>query len=291
MVITSLRGGLGNQLFQVAAGIRLAAVHGTVLKLDLSPLEDETFFTPRSYELAPFWIDVAEASAAEVEALAGSRRKRLLAWLPGRARSQADTAANERHFHFDSDVLCLDDDVCLRGYWQSERYFADAATLVRKALRFKEPATARNAELAAEIAGPSAVSLHVRRGDYVSNPSAREIHGLCTLDYYQRAVAILCEQVVDPFFYIFSDEPDWVRANLRVDAPFAIIDHNGTDACHEDMRLMSLCAHHIIANSSFSWWGAWLGANSEKIVIAPERWFAVSDRDTRDVVPEAWTRT
>jgi hypothetical protein len=290
MVITSLRGGLGNQLFQVSAGIRLAAVHGTELKLDLSRLEDETLFTPRSYELAPFSIDAEEASAAEVEALAGSQRKRLLAWLPGRARSQANTAANERHFHFDSDVLSLDDDVCLRGYWQSERYFADAATLVRKAFRFKEPAVARNAELAAEIVERSAVSLHVRRGDYVSNPAALAIHGLCTLDYYQRAVASICEQVANASFYVFSDEPDWVRANLHIDAPLTIIDHNGPDACHEDMRLMSLCAHHIIANSSFSWWGAWLGANSEKIVIAPERWFSVGDRDTRDVVPEAWIR-
>lgn len=289
MIVTRLRGGLGNQMFQYAAGLRLACARGTRLLLDTSPLCDPGCHTPRSYALGPFRLSAGRASPEELAAFGRSRRS-LASRLARRLGRRPDAAAVERHFHFDEEVLALPDGVCLRGYWQSERYFADAADRVRRELRLERPPTGRNAELAAEIAACNAVSLHVRRGDYVSDPVANAMHGVCSLDYYRRATELVVGRVPDATFFVFSDDPGWTRDHLQLPGKATVVDHNGPAAGHEDLRLMSLCAHHIIANSSFSWWGAWLDPRPDKIVVAPERWFADGARDTADLCPAAWVK-
>ena len=196
----------------------------------------------------------------------------------------------ERHFHFDPEVASLPDGVCLEGYWQSERYFAQVADRVRHDLTLEKPPAGRDAELLAEIAAGNAVSLHVRRGDYVTDPAASATHGVCPLDYYRRAIAFIAERVADPVFFLFSDDPEWTRANLDLGGAATLVDHNGPDRGHEDLRLMSHCDHHIIANSSFSWWGAWLDPRPQKMVVAPRQWFRDASKDTSDLIPESWVQ-
>ncbi len=139
--------------------------------------------------------------------------------------------------------------------------------------------------MAAQIGKVNAVSLHVRRGDYL----ALAAHNVCTEDYYQAAL----QKVVDlsgetPQVFIFSDEPDWARSNLSLPCERTIVDFNGPETDYEDLRLMSLCKHNIIANSSFSWWGAWLNANPDKIVTAPETWFGNRKLNNPDILPQKW---
>jgi hypothetical protein len=289
MIVTRICGGLGNQMFQYAAGRRLALLRGTGLLLDLSSLDDPRVPTPRRYELGAYPIRATIASAAELEAVA-ARRDSLAARIARRACGSRRGAATERHFHFDPEVLELPDGSCLEGYWQSERYFADVADDVRRELTLERPAAGRNALLLERIDACNAVSVHVRRGDYVTVPQTNAIHGVCPLDYYREAARYVAERVADPVFFVFSDDPHWVRDHLRLDGETVLADHNRPDAAPEDMRLMSRCAHHVIANSTFSWWGAWLDPRPDKIVVAPRRWFQEGKLDTSDLVPASWIR-
>jgi hypothetical protein len=144
------------------------------------------------------------------------------------------------------------------------------------------------AELLEEIRSRCAVAVHVRRGDYVRNARTNEFHGLCTPEYYQAAAKYVVDRIDEPTFLVFSDEPEWVQANLKLGRPTIYVTHDGNCAPHHDMWLMSQCSHHIIANSSFSWWGAWLCRNEKKMVVAPKRWFRDPKVNTSDLIPECW---
>jgi hypothetical protein len=144
-----------------------------------------------------------------------------------------------------------------------------------------------NADLVEQISKVNAVSLHVRRGDYVQNAKTNANHGVCSLDYYRAAIQNILERVEAPSFFIFSDDIPWVKEHLVLDIPCRYVDHNQGVESYNDMRLMSLCRHHIIANSSFSWWGAWLNPDPQKIVIAPQKWFA-NDNIVDDLFPPEW---
>jgi hypothetical protein len=128
----------------------------------------------------------------------------------------------------------------------------------------------------------------VRRGDYVQNPVTNARHGLCPLEYYHTAVRTLAAQVPDPQFFVFSDDPDWTQQNLKLPYPTTYVTCNGLERDYEDLRLMSHCRHHIIANSSFSWWGAWLSTFPAKTVLAPSTWFREPPQASRDRVPAGW---
>lgn len=294
MIVTKLYGGLGNQMFQYAAGLRLALSRGVQLVLDVSALDDQTDEVRRGYELSPYRISAGVLDPPpSTEAGPRSVAARLLSRLRQRKPPEpaiAPAPETESTFHFDPAVLELPDGACLSGYWQSERYFADVADRVRSDLSVRKAPTGRNAELAAQIGSCAAISLHVRRGDYVSDPVRNAMHGVCDLDYYRRAVKQIGKQVDEPVFFLFSDDPAWVGENLEIDAPKVLVDHNGSDASYEDLRLMSACAHHVLANSSFSWWGAWLNPKLDKIVISPSQWFQDPSIDTRDLIPTGWVK-
>ena len=140
------------------------------------------------------------------------------------------------------------------------------------------------------IEGTEAVSMHIRRSDYVSGPYVHNRFYLCPLSYYYAAIEILRKSLSYPDFFVFSDDIQWVKENLRLEYPTRYVDHNGPERDYEDLRLMSLCKHHVIANSTFSWWGAWLSTNPEKIVIAPQHWFKDAKRCTKDLIPGTWIR-
>jgi hypothetical protein len=291
MIVVYLQGGIGNQLFQYAAGRRLAHTLGVPLKLDLSRLAGVApDATPRRYALAPFRIRAEIATPEESAALsapAPGLLRRLLSLVPPCSRQ---THVRERWFSFDRSILELPDGVILDGYWQSERYFADIAPLLREELVLSaEPSEGSRAALRL-IKGVNAVSIHVRRGDYVTDAKVAAKHGTCSDAYYREAVAAVVQRVENPRFFVFSDDPAWVRASFSIPYPTTVVDENGPDRPYEDLMLMSACRHHIIANSSFSWWGAWLGTGSDRIVVAPERWFREPGIDTRDLIPESWLK-
>jgi hypothetical protein len=197
----------------------------------------------------------------------------------------------EKGLEFDPAMLSIGAGTYLDGYWQCERYFKDLAERIREDFKILTAPNEANAMMLQQILETEAVSVHIRRGDYVSNPETNAVHGTCDLDYYVRAAELMKSRVGRPLrFFVFSDEPAWVRANLDLGAEMTFIEHNGPNADYEDMRLMSACKHHIIANSSFSWWGAWLNPSPNKLVVAPKRWFRTNNLSDRDLVPTDWIR-
>jgi hypothetical protein len=280
-------GGLGNQMFQYSAGRRLAYANGVELKLDTFSFKECNL---RTYSLGIFNVQENLATREEVEALTVGKRslvERFSTKILGRKHSSLPSHVREKQFA--PEILNLPDNVYLDGYWQSEKYFTDIEDIIRKEFTVKTDQERKNRKLAELIASCDSVSLHIRRGDYVSTPEIRKVHGTCSLDYYFRCVDQLSKTVKNPHFFIFSDDHDWASDNLKLPHPTTLVDHNGMKA-YEDLRLMSQCRHHIIANSSFSWWGAWLNKNQDKIVIAPQSWFNDSSRDTKDLIPDSWVR-
>jgi hypothetical protein len=291
MIIANLIGGLGNQMFQYATGRAVAHRHGVPLLLDASGF---AHYDLRRYELGELAI---QARLATDEELAKAGVKSAEPTLLNRVKKSLglDRPANqlkEASFTYDARIEQATPPVYLDGYWQSERYFANIADLLRQEFMLKEPADAANAAIAARIAeaGAGAVSLHIRRGDYVSNAQTSQYHGVCSLDYYRAAVEHVSTRVAAPHFFVFSDDHAWVSENFKMSQPVTLVDVNGADRGVWDMALMKACRHHIIANSSFSWWGAWLNPHADKVVVAPERWFSGASHDTTDLVPASWTR-
>jgi len=289
MIISHIIGGLGNQMFQYALGRSRSLELGTPLRLHVSDFAD--YGLHQGFQLGNVFDCVFQfASEKEVRSFLGWRGYCLWRKILRRGSAAGLRGARfvvEPHFDYWPGILETPTDCYLAGYWQSEKYFRNNEKVIRSDFTFKVPLIGPNIEAASRIANSNAVSLHVRRGDYAANPRTLAVHGLCSLDYYRSAVDFVARHVESPEFFIFSDDIAWVREHLDITRACHYIDHNrGTDS-HNDMRLMSLCRHHIIANSSFSWWGAWLNPRPDKIVIAPRRWFA-GGQAVRDLIPESW---
>jgi len=267
MIVVRLRGGLGNQCFQYAVGRHLAEIHHAEFKIDSSGYEN---YKIHEYGLTPFNIAAKHATADDI---AGLRR------------------VKEKHFHFDPEVLLLPDGIYFECYCQSEKYFTGISSIIRQDLTVKSELSGKNKEIADLILSCMAVSVHIRRADYVTNTYSEQLFAPCSLDYYVYAVEHIAAVTVNPHFFVFTDDKEWARENFKLPYPVTLVDHNGPDKNYEDLRLMSLCKHNIIANSTFSWWGAWLNKNPGKIVFAPKKWFTdKAYSDPKDIIPEAWLR-
>ena len=289
MIIVGLKGGLGNQLFQYAAGRRLAHIHNTIVKLDTTAYY---YGGPRQFELNHFNIKENIAVTAEINQLTSvknNKLQRLIHDLLHNHPNLAPTHIRYNKTNFNPRILTLPDNVYLEGYWTSERYFKDIENIIRKEFTFKNPPSEQIQQIIEQISAVNSVSLHIRRGDYVLDPKTNQTHGICGLDYYYRCIEQISLKIKYPHFFIFSDNMDWCRNNLKIKYhPVNYVDHNQPDKACEDLRLMSLCKHHIIANSTFSWWGAWLAADKDKIVFTPEKWFARDDINTDEMFPKDW---
>lgn len=274
MTIARLQGGLGNQMFEYAFGRATALKNSTGLALDLSQYNEDPL---RRYTLDAFHIDARIATPREVAAfIGGNRFTRKLRDLFGSSR-----IIREPHFAFYPRALQAKSPCYLDGYWQSEKYFADIAPTLRREFILKERLSDEAEKIAAEIRQGTSISVHVRRGDYADSQFA-----LLGAKYYTRAIAKIRETVQHPKYFVFSDDIEWIRKNLAIPDAVFVSDHGISDA--EELMLMSRCVHHIIANSSFSWWGAWLDPRPEKIVIAPKKWFVLDVHDTKDLLPPGW---
>lgn len=289
MIVIRLMGGLGNQMFQYALGRRLALERGTALKLDLGALTQDK---DRAYRLQHLAIDAGIANAAEIlqakggAGLAGKLTRRLDALKPWYRRHWVV----ERDPRWEPGIVSGITPVYLEGYWQREEYFATIAPSLRKELQLRDVPSHASQRVAAHMNSVNAVSLHVRRGDYVTNPATQALYGVLPAQYYQAAALLMGERVERPHFFAFSDQPAWVAENLHLDYPMTCVTHNGAERDYEDLWLMTHCKHHIVANSSFSWWGAWLSRHPGACVVAPAPWYQAPSWRAVDPAPRDWIR-
>lgn len=291
MVVVRLQGGLGNQMFQYAAGRAVAHRLDAPLFLDVSSYPD---IRGREYLLGAYPIRAEIATEKHIASFPPAScclAARL--WRAGmerfRRRQDAMTFC-EPHYHYASAIESLSGDVYLDGYWQSWRYFESVSDEVAEELTLASTPPEGVRQLAEEVRRAESVSVHVRRGDYVDDATLDGLYNVLTPEWYKKAAGLACEGLSSPRFYVFSDNPDWARENLDLGAPMTVVDHTEGNA-REDMRLMQMCRRHIIANSSFSWWGAWLDRRGG-MVVAPKTWFGPGrrHRKTEDLYPLGWRR-
>ena len=283
-----LKGGLGNQLFQYALGRHLSIIRNTPLQLDTSSYKTDTL---REYRLDSFQINVRHSDKLPFFSTEG-RARHLNSIIQGIRGIfyKSYQIIKEKNFSFDATILDCSEDAYLDGFWQSEKYFSSIAQTIRKDLRLNNSIQGPLQEIAEQIQTTNSISIHVRRGDYVLNPTTTAYHGVCGIEWYESAVKLIKDKVNQPTFFIFSDDYAWAKENLQFQSPAVFITPSPEGQECNDMHVMSLCKHNIIANSSFSWWGAWLNANPEKIVIAPKNWFIAGPKNTQDLIPDSWFR-
>ena len=289
MIITQLSGGLGNQLFQYAMGRVLAIENNTSLKIDLSFFEDYEW---HEYSLNPLSIHKNIATKAEVESLKGFDRLFLNKIKRKLFKRNFPTVIKEVNLGYNLAYLQIKSPAYLIGYWQSEKYFFKYSDVIKKELKVATPPSMKNKYLLDDINSQESVSLHVRRGNYVQLSDVNKIHGTCTIEYYSQAIKSIITAYPNAFFYIFSDDIPWVKENLKIQHKHMFVDINDSSTDYEDFRLMYSCKHNITANSTFSWWSAWLNENPNKIVIAPRNWFADLhfNQYSDSIVPASWIR-
>ena len=289
MIIVQLNGGFGNQLFQYAAGLCLAHNHKVEVKVDTTLLHqpDPVTGTKRKIEIFQLSNPPQEATVAELrDFLNQSVAKKLLEKsLPFYKRKVYKEKSNT----FDDNFFKAGSHILLKGNRQSEKYFKTHEQHVRDAMQISSSAVAAVKSYAAEMRNITSISVHIRRGDYLT-PVALEWLGLLPMAYYNTAIDTITSKIKGCKFFIFSDDIDWVKQNLEVthehEFVSGVISHNAI----EDLYLMTQCRHNIIANSTFSWWGAWLNANANKVVIAPAKWYNKPGLDTSDLLPNEWMR-
>ena len=278
MIIVRVTGGLGNQMFQYAMYKSLEK-KGKLVKLDSKSFY-ETKKEHNGYELErifdikpnkPTKEDLEKFDENNISTLFKIKRK-----LFGDKKFVYDT----KEYVFNKDVYKLKNSY-LNGYWQSIKYFEGIENDIKKDFRFKNQLDKNNLEILNEIENSNSISIHIRRGDYMS-PENYNMYGcIATPTYYKKAIKVIEEKVENPTFFVFSNDMDWVKKNIQINSRVFYI----------DMFLMSKCKHNIIANSSFSWWGAWLNENKNKIVIAPKKWINREDVDSDkiELFCEGWT--
>ncbi|MGI4022351.1 MAG: alpha-1,2-fucosyltransferase [Janthinobacterium lividum] len=283
MIITKLISGLGNQLFEYAIGRQLAISKNVPLKLDLSFFADQSL---RSYKLNHYNINAEIATSTDIEPFKKEinryqklhQETSLFAKIYRNAEPFVFPKFTKNYFKehiwwiLEPAVFKTPANVYVDGYWQHYKYFENMQPQIFEELTLKEPLNLKaNSLLLAVKNDKSSVAVHIRRGDYVTDSGANYLMGIVPVSYYLNAIAYLKQKLSGPSFYFFSDDLEWVKQNIKTDAPAFYVDGN-TD--YVDLDLMRHCSHQIIANSTFSWWGAFLNSNPDKIVIAPEKWSA-----------------
>lgn len=294
MIIIRISGGLGNQMFQYALGRSISKKNNTILKLDTNPLLNSIRLFSLSYFDTKGEIsneeDIASIGVPKIydKSFFGKAKRKIFRIVEQSKPVYKKKFILEPQFAFCSDILKTKNNCYLSGDWQSEKYFEDIKDIIKKDFTLKNKISETTNDFIGKIEHTASISIHIRRGDYVKNSKTNSFHGTCPITYYEQAIKIIEEKISNPEFFIFSDDIDWVKANLKIKYPITYVSGNNIPD-YEELILMSHCKHNIIANSTFSWWGAWLNSNPNKIVIAPEKWFN-SDTDTRDLIPEGWIK-
>lgn len=292
MVISQIIGGLGNQMFQYAAGKALAEFYGVEFKIDISGFKE---YKEHGYFLDKLAISAPVADENEIAPFfkykppSGRILKLALEKFDFLIPYGTKKIFFEPYFNFNRRFFKLPANIYLSGYFQSEKYFKNIEAVIRKEFVLKEKAGELYKELANSINNVNSVSIHFRRGDYVTNQSLNKVFGTPPLNYYYAAVEKIIKTTKDPHFYIFSNDLEWVKNNFKLTLPATYV-FSPFIKNYEELFLMSACKHNIVANSSFSWWGAWLNNHPDKIVVAPKQWLQWKKINTQDIVPLDWVR-
>jgi len=279
-------------MFQYASAYACAYRMKAVLQLATDMFDD--YRLHQGFELNDiFSISVPVCTANELKKVLGWRTMPSVRKLLSRYRQLSYLDGNavfEPHFEYWVDLdNFISNKSYIHGYWQSERYFKNQAGLIRKEFQFRNAPDQLNSVVLHEIQKAPSASIHVRRGDYL-NAKTATVHSLCSEEYYFKAIKLLQACIPGIRFFVFSDDVGWVKQVLVPHyKEMVVVDHNRKKNSFNDMLLMSKCEHHIIANSSFSWWGAWLNPNPDKIVIAPSKWFT-NNKNSADIIPKEWMR-
>lgn len=286
MFYIGLRGGLGNQLFQYAFALSASKQQGIPFAFDLHYYEHQPKKdTPREYLLHHFNIEAPIATATDT-----SRFHNTFATYARKIRRRF---VPQHDYVYNPKQLRVSHNQYLEGFWQSEKYFSSYASLLSTQITLKEPLTPSADAIAQAIQhhkeqGIITVLLHIRRGDYVTNPSASAFHGAQTTEYYAQALTHIESLISTPFhIYITTDDITWTKEHIHTSHPVTYIS-NPLIPDYQEFMLMSACDHFIISNSSFSWWPAWLGSHPKKIVIAPKSWVKDPSVPTPDIIPDSW---
>jgi len=295
MIIVTLTGGLGNQLFQYAVAKKLALKIGTTLKLFKNNISNET---GRSYKLSYYNINEVFATEQEVENLIGdyyssSLRAKLYKKIDQyRPKHKRKYFQEEEYYVYEPELMKINSTVLLEGFWQNYRYFENLPLQIYNAVNLKDEYKDSFLNFLNDIEEDDcSVSIHIRRADYVSDPYNYSFFGVIPLEYYNRAIDYIKNKIKAANFYIFSDDLNWARENLKIDAPITFVEINGGTKDFAELEAMSKCRHNIIANSSFSWWGAFLNKNPDRIVIVPKQWVADNDMNKKiEIQMPSWIR-
>jgi len=292
MIFLKITGGLGNQMFQFAAAFALAQQKNTTIGIDLSDIntkEGKKNFTYRNFQLdrtfniSNYEIVPSFTYSFLTENKITDKIKRL--FVKG-------SVFYEKHLTFDSTFFNAKPNAFIEGYFQSEKYFKDFEKEIRQQFSFKQNPNFKTKNLLDNLKDINSIAIHIRRGDYVNNKAINSMHGACSLDYYKKALNHF--DLNEHKLFFFSDDINWVKENFNfIDInKSTFIDWNDDDNAWQDMLIMSKCKNFIIANSSFSWWGAWLSINSTKKVIAPKQWFNDKNKNnqTKDLIPTSWIK-
>lgn len=279
MLIIKYNGGLGNQIFQYVFGASKAKELGVELSFDMS------FFKKHSKK-RPYMMGIFGIKSKENKDFRAPLYWTLRKTIKG-DKFLGLNIYRESAFIFEEKSKNIKDNTFIEGFFQSAKYFDDE---IIKNLNFIAPINSKTQEIENSMQGLNTVSIHIRRGDYVSKAVYKNLYNELTVAHYKSAIEIIKEKVENPVFYVFSDDPIWAKENLGIEATF--VSHNSGNDSWQDMYLMSKCKHNIIANSSFSYWGAMLNKNENKIVIAPKKWFNGDsiENSTKDIYPENWIK-
>jgi hypothetical protein len=289
MVIVELKGGLGNQFFQYAAGIALSQYYGVPLKVNIANLQapDKTLGTSRQYMLS----NLSSPPETVIYTETNGFLQRLLRKINSVVNPSAPNIYKEKNFYYDTNFWKTGKSVHIIGNFQSELYFSQFKKKILSKIKINELLlSVSDIAMLKAVTETESLSIHIRRGDYVSNKIANNVLGVLPLTYYQAAYKLITEAKNIKHTFVFSDDIEWVKNNFTFITNVTFVDNSGENKDIADFYLMQHCSHNIIANSSFSWWAAYLNPNPDKMVVAPQRWFNKANLNTKDLLPAGWIK-
>lgn len=284
MIIVRLSGGLGNQMFQYAFGKSISILNNQELKFDTIFFEKQDF---RKLEITNYSVDINKSKNKEVAEVLFPRNFPLkwFSFITNKIWKYSDKYIKEKKsFSFDKSVLNLNGNFYFDGYWQNIKYFENIRETLLREYKIKEKLDTYSESIIKKMSESESVSLHVRAGDYLKIP---EVGSICNMDYYQKAISYIKGKISNPVFFVFSEDKEYVKKMLPSNLKYEMINSN-IGKPHIDLYLMSKCRHNIIANSSFSWWSAWLNQNQNKIIVSPKTWHTNSKE--REIILDNWVK-
>jgi hypothetical protein len=286
MILIKLQGGLGNQLFQYSLGLCLAIKNNTELVLDVKDIKLYAH-GKRDYSLSSFNTIGRIATEDDLKSFKLSTINKFKNLFRPYYRK---SIVEEKYFNFDYHILEIKSPAYISGfsYWRSEKYFKEIEGTIRKSLTLKNPQNSIFNKIKEEITNSNSVSLHVRRTDYLMKKH-QAIYTQCTPEYYYNALKLINSKYPNSKVFVFSDDIIWAKENLNLNSS-AVYVSDSKLADYQELILMSTCKNNIIANSTFSWWGAWLNDNIDKVVISPKKWHVDTKIDERDLIPKSWIK-